>query len=74
MVTEYMKRDSREYAPVIKYLTSHNMPTNTPAILIALLPEPMVTQQLRIKIMRLERRMMDVRFGPFEHEEAMVIH
>lgn len=50
------------------------MSTNAPAILIALLPEPMVTQQLRIEIMRLERRMMDVRFGPFEHEEAMVIH
>lgn len=50
----------REHAPVIKDLASHDMPTNTPAILISLLPEPMVAQQLRIKIMRLERRMMDM--------------
>lgn len=45
-------------APIIKNLTAHNMPTNTPAILIPLLPEPMVSQQLGIKVMRLERRMV----------------
>lgn len=60
MVTEYMKRDRREYAPVIKDLTPHDMPTNAPTVLIPLLPEPMVSQQLCIEVMRLKRRMMDM--------------
>jgi hypothetical protein len=41
--------------PVVKDLASHNVPTDTPAILITLLPEPVVPKQLLIKIVCLVR-------------------
>lgn len=41
--------------PVIENLTAHNMPPDPPAVLVALVPQPMVSQQLCIKVMRLER-------------------
>lgn len=38
--------------PIVKYLTTHDMSTNSPAILIPLLPKPVVSQQLGVKVMR----------------------
>ncbi len=55
--------------PVIENLTTHYMSSHTPAVLISFLPEPVVAQDLCIKVMSLKRRMMDVRFWSLEEKE-----
>lgn len=49
------------------------MSPNTPAVLVALLSQPIVTQNLGVEVDRLEGGVVDVRFGPFEEEEAVVV-
>lgn len=50
------------------------MSAYAPAILITLLSKPAVTQKLGIKVVSLKGRMVNVALGPFEKEEAMVVH
>ena len=60
--------------PIIEDLTAHNVSPNTPAVLVALLCQPIVSQKLGVKIDCLERGVMDVRFRPFEEEEAVMVN
>lgn len=64
----------RRNSPIVKDLTAHDVPANTPAVLVALLAQPIVTQDLGVKVVRLERRVVDVHLGPFEKEEAVVVN
>lgn len=48
------------------------MPSYSPTILIALMPQWIVSQNLRIEVMCLEGGVLDMIFGSFE-EEAVVI-
>lgn len=41
--------------PIIEDLTSHDVASHAPAVLIALVPEPVVAKYLRVEVMRLER-------------------
>lgn len=49
------------------------MPTHAPAVLVPLVPQPVVAQHLRVKVVRLERRVVHVELGALEEEEAVVI-
>ena len=59
--------------PIIKDLTPHNMPPHPPAVLVPLVPQPIMTQNLGVEIMRLKARVVDVALGAFEEEETVVI-
>lgn len=59
--------------PVIKDLTTHDVSPNAPAILPTFMPQPVMTQHLRVKIVRFEARVMDMTLGAFEEEKAMVV-
>lgn len=50
------------------------MSSHAPAILIAFMTKPVMSQLLGVKIVRLEGRVVNVRFGTFEKEEAVVVH
>lgn len=41
--------------PVVEDLATHDMPTHSPAVSIALLSQPVMPEQLSTEIMRLER-------------------
>lgn len=60
--------------PVVKDLTAQDMSAYSPAVLIRLLSQPMVSKQLGVKVVCLIGRMMDVRFGTLKEEKAVVIH
>lgn len=64
----------RVHIPVIEDLTTHYMSANSPAILITLLTKVIVTKKLCIKVISLIRRMVNMRHGTLEEEEAMMIH
>ena len=64
---------SNNHIPIIENLTPQYMPPNPPAILISLLDQPIVPEHLRVEIEHLEGRMVHVRFGSFEEEEAVVV-
>lgn len=49
------------------------MPSHAPAVPVALLPQPIMAQHLRIEIMRLKRRVMYVKLRALEKEEAVVV-
>ena len=59
--------------PIIENLTSQNMSSHPPAILIPLFDQPVVPQHVRVEIKHLERRVVYVRFGPLKEEEAVVV-
>lgn len=59
--------------PIIKDLAPHDMPSDPPTILPPLMPQPVMPQHLRVKIMRLETRVMDMRFRALEEEEAVMV-
>lgn len=65
---------SQSNPPVVKYLASEDVSTNTPTYLMSLLYEPIMTQCLCIKVMNLKRRMVNMRLGSFIKEEAVVIN
>lgn len=60
--------------PVIKDLTTHDMTTNSPAVLIPFATKPVVPQNLRVKVVRFVRRVVNVRLGAFEKEETVMVH
>jgi hypothetical protein len=49
------------------------VPSNAPAILIALVTQVVVPKHLDVKVVNLERGMMDMRLGAFKDEEAVVV-
>lgn len=49
------------------------MTSDAPTVFVPLAAEPVVSQHLCIKIMRLKRGMMHVRPGTFKEKEAMMI-
>lgn len=60
--------------PVVKDLAAHDVSPDTPAVGIALVAEPVVAEDLGVKVVRLKGRVVDVHLGPLEEEEAVVIH
>lgn len=61
-------------SPVVEDLAAHDVSPNAPAVLVALLAEPVVAEQLGVEVVRLVRRMVHVRLRPLEEEEAVVVH
>lgn len=61
--------------PVVKDLTTHNMPSHTPTVLIALVPQPIMTQHLGIVVVRLKAAVVHVRCAwALKEEETVVIN
>jgi hypothetical protein len=69
-----LENESTLIEPIIKDLTSHHMPPNTPTVLVFLLCEPGMSKHLYIKIKDLETGMMDMKFRSSEEEKAMVVN
>lgn len=59
--------------PIVEYLRSENMPTDTPDRLVVLLAQPLVSEHLRIIIMHLERAMVHVAGLVRAHEKRVVV-
>lgn len=59
--------------PIIKDLTTHDMPPDPPTVLPTFMPQPIMPQNLRVEIVRLEARVVDMTFGALEEEEAVVV-
>lgn len=59
--------------PIVENLTPQNMPPDAPAILIPFLDEPVVPDDLGVKVKDLEGGVVDVVFGALEEEEAVVV-
>lgn len=60
--------------PVVKDLATHNMPSHAPAILIALVPQPVMTQHLGIVVVGLKAAVVHVGCArPLKEEETVVI-
>lgn len=49
------------------------MPAHAPAVLVSPFLQPVVAEDLQIKIVHLERRVVDVAFWTFVEEEAMMV-
>jgi len=60
-------------SPVVKNLTAHHVPPDAPAVGVPLVAQPVVTQNLRVKVVRLEGRVVDVHLWTLEKEEAVVV-
>lgn len=66
---------STRIKPVVKDLTTHNMPSHAPAVLIALVPQPIMTQHLSVVVVRLEAAVVHVRCArALKEEEAVMIN
>lgn len=59
--------------PVIEYLAAHDVPADSPAVLIALILKPVVTEKLSVEVVCLVGRVVNVILGTLEDEEAMVV-
>ena len=68
------ENETRRIKPVVKDLTAHNMPSHTPAVCVALVAKPVMTKNLRVKVVCLKRRVMNMHLGALEKEEAVVIN
>lgn len=60
--------------PVVKDLAAHDVAPDAPAVFVALVAQPVVAQDLGVKIVRLKGRVVHVALGPFEEEEAVVVY
>jgi hypothetical protein len=69
-----LQYESRRIEPVIEDLASHNMSSHAPTVLPPLMPQPVMTKNLRVKVMCLKARMMDMALRAFEEEKAVVVH
>ena len=63
----------KQNAPVIKDLAAHDVAADAPAVLVALLAQPVVAEHLGVKVVRLKRRVVDVHLGALKEEEAVVV-
>lgn len=68
-----LKDKFRRVEPVVEDLTTHYMPSNAPAYLVAFLAQPVVTEYLRVKIMCFEGRVVHMADWSFEEEEGVVV-
>lgn len=59
--------------PVVKDLAAHDVAPHAPAVLIALVAQPVVAQDLGVEVVGLEGRVVDVALGALEEEEAVVV-
>ena len=60
--------------PVIEDLATHYVSTNTPAVLVALMTKPIVTEHLSVEIVGFEGRVVDVHLGSLKEEEAVMVN
>jgi hypothetical protein len=65
---------SSRIPPVVKDLRSEDVPAHTPDRLILLVGKPLVSKLLSVKVMNLERAMMDMRSRIGADEEAVVVY
>ena len=68
-----LHNEPRRIEPVVKDLATHDMPAHAPAVLVSLVPEPVVAEDLGVEIVCLEGRVMDVVLGALEEEEDVVV-
>lgn len=59
--------------PVVEDLAAHDVPADAPAVLVALVAQPVVTQDLGVEVVRLEGRVVHMALGTLEEEEAVVV-
>lgn len=64
---------STENLPIVEDLAAHDVPTYTPAVLPTLAPQPIVAEHLRVEVVCLERRVVDMADGTFEEEKSVVV-
>lgn len=60
--------------PVVKDLAAHNVAADAPAVGVALVAQPVVTEHLGVKVVRLKGRVVDVHLGALKEEEAVVVY
>ena len=68
------QQTNKHNIPIIEDLTPQNMSPHSPAILIALLDQPIVPDDLGVEIKDLVGRVVDMVFGPLVDEEDVVVH
>lgn len=59
--------------PVVEDLAAHDVAADAPAVLVALVAQPVVAEDLGVKVVRLEGRVVHVALGALEEEEAVVV-
>lgn len=59
--------------PVVEDLASHDVAADAPAVLVALVAEPVVAQDLGVEVVGLEGGVVHVALGALEEEEAVVV-
>lgn len=59
--------------PVVKDLTTHNMAPDAPAVGIPFLAQPVVAQDLGVKVVCFKRGVVNMHFRALEKEEAVMV-
>ena len=59
--------------PVVEDLAPHDVPADAPAVLVALVAEPVVAEDLGVEVVGLEGGVVDVELWAFEEEEGVVV-
>lgn len=59
--------------PVVEDLAAHNVAAHAPAVLVALVAQPVVAQDLGVKVVGLEGGVVHVALGALEEEKAVVV-
>lgn len=59
--------------PVVKNLTTQDVPADTPHALVPLGRQPLMAKLLRVEVVHLERTVVDVRFLSLAQEDCVVI-
>lgn len=62
-----------QYVPVVEDLAAHDVPADSPAVLVILLRQPRVAEHLDVEIEDLEARMVHVEHGALEKEKRVVV-
>lgn len=59
--------------PVVEDLAAHDVAADSPAVLVALVAQPVVAQDLGVEVVGLEGGVVHVALGALEEEEAVVV-
>lgn len=59
--------------PVVEDLAAHDVAAHAPAVLVALVAQPVVAQDLGVEVVSLEGGVVHVALGALEEEEAVVV-
>lgn len=59
--------------PVVKDLAAHDVAADAPAVLVALVAQPVVAQDLGVEVVGLEGGVVHMALGALEEEEAVVV-